>query len=157
MVCAVAICTHHAKVELLTKFVVRDMNSGSCMATSVAFDPGEECCLVDQHATANAAHDLVKAVGTFKEDQVAQPTDGRPGMVLVPVGQRDEPGGRYAGGRCAGLRGGIVGLGSLLRTRGTAWLGLGLVSSRTRKEKSHEAFLYIGGLLVTPVVVPKWA
>ena len=120
-------------------------------------DPVSSVLAIIEVSAADAAHDLVKAVSAFEEDQVAQPTDGRPGMVLVPVGQRDEPGGRYAGGRCAGLRGGIVGLGSLLRTRGTAWLGLGLVSSRTRKEKSHEAFLYIGGLLVTPVVVPKWA
>ena len=107
------------------------------LCTPVAVDPRKERGFVNQHAAADAAHDLVKAVSAFEEDQVAQPTDGRPGMVLVPVGQRDEPGGRYAGGRCAGLRRGIVGLGSLLRTRGTAWLGLGLVSSRTRKEKKR--------------------
>lgn len=162
--CAVAIRMQHAAAGLWRYSQVREMNSFSCMATSVAIDPCEKGCFVNQYAAADAAHDLVKAVGALEEDQVTQSSDGRPCVVLVPVGQGDESGVRRAGceriGWCQNLTvvswrgaGSGGGLASLQQTCIAAWLGLGLVSSRTRKNKSHCAIPSQWWTLITLVGV----
>jgi hypothetical protein len=67
------------------------------MATSLLVDPGEEGSLIDEYATADAAYRRSETVTASLEYQVAQPGLCRPGVVLMPLGCRNEAasGGRF--------------------------------------------------------------
>jgi len=57
----------------------------------LVFDPRKERLLVDEHAPARAPHDPVEAIALRVEHEVPKATEWRPGMILVPLREGDQP------------------------------------------------------------------
>ena len=78
---------------------------GSSAARVALGHPRQKGVLVDEDGLADLAGAAPEAVGVTVEPQMSETTQGRPGVVLVPLGERDQSpsecrfGGRFGHGR----------------------------------------------------------
>jgi hypothetical protein len=54
------------------------------------FYPGKESVFIQKHTTASPTDHLIESIGFFVKYQMSEPTNWRPSVMFVPLGDRDE-------------------------------------------------------------------